>query len=202
MSAGACGPGIIAQSATESCSVRPAVPPNGRSGIGRRLRSGSNLCIASARESLSGRSRPLSSVWTTDLAGVPDIARSISRRSSPREMGDDAGGAAWQRLTDALAELALEPVVGELPDHGAARRTHRDRGEQLGLQQPDDEPHPGTPAEAVPAHVIAGADEADLTVLVVLHEDHALHLDRARLHQRGDGVEIVLGGVEGGRRRR
>ena len=82
---GALGPGIIDQSATESRSVRPAVPPKALSGIGRTVRSGTNFCAASARASLRPRT-PFLSIVTTDLAGVPASARSAARRSSSSTM--------------------------------------------------------------------------------------------------------------------
>ena len=87
-------------------------------------------------------------------------------------------------------------MVGELADRGAAGRADGDGGEQLRLQQPDDEPDAAAPAQAVAAHVVAGADDAHLTVLVVLDEDHALDLDLLGLDERGDGVEVALGDVE------
>ena len=48
------------------------------------------------------------------------------------------------------------------------------RLEQLGLQQANHEPDPGAPAEAVAAQVFAGADDADVAVLVVLAEDMSI----------------------------
>ncbi len=78
-SSGAFGPGIIDQSATESLSVRPIVPPKLRSGIGSTVRSGLNLPIASARPSLSARV-PFASVSTTDLIGAPGSACSTASR--------------------------------------------------------------------------------------------------------------------------
>ncbi len=87
-------------------------------------------------------------------------------------------------------------MVGELPDGGAAGGADGHRREELGLQQPDDEPDATAPAEAVTTHVIARADDAHVAVLVMLDEDHPLDLDLARLDERGDGVEVALGGIE------
>ena len=80
-SSGALGPGMNDQSATESLSVRPAVPPKVLSGIGSTVRSGTNLPAASASASLRPR-RPCLSMGATDLAGVPASARSASSRCS------------------------------------------------------------------------------------------------------------------------
>jgi hypothetical protein len=78
---GAFGPGIIDQSAIESLRVRPAVPPNVRSGIGSALRSCRNLPIAFASSTLSARI-PSLSVCATDFAGDPGSACSIASRCS------------------------------------------------------------------------------------------------------------------------
>ena len=80
-SSGALGPGMNDQSATESLSVRPAVPPKALSGIGSTVRSGTNLPAASASASFSPR-RPCLSIGATDLAGEPASARSASSRCS------------------------------------------------------------------------------------------------------------------------
>ncbi len=87
-------------------------------------------------------------------------------------------------------------MVGELPDGGAAGGPDGHRCEQLRLEQPDDEPDAAAPAETVTTHVVARADDADVAVLVVLDEDHPLDLHLARRDERGDGVEVALGGIE------
>ncbi len=79
-SSGACGPGIIDQSDTESRRVRPQVPPNFRSGIGSTVRSGANLPDASARASLSSPT-VLLSISAIDFMGEPGSACSIASRS-------------------------------------------------------------------------------------------------------------------------
>lgn len=80
-SSGAPGPGMNDHPATESLSVRPAVPPKALSGIGSTVRSGLNLPAASASASFSPR-RPCLSIGATDLAGEPVSARSASSRCS------------------------------------------------------------------------------------------------------------------------
>jgi hypothetical protein len=137
------------------------------------------------------------------LVGVHDGLR---RRSRHRLLelqpvlgardGDDAGAAERQRVAELLAELMLEAMVGELADHAAAGPAHCDRGEQLRLEQADEQPDPRPPGKPVTPQMIGGADDRHLAVLVMLDEQHALDLDLAGLDQGGDPLEVQLGARE------
>lgn len=52
---------------------------------------------------------------------------------------DEAAGAGRKGGVELLADPALDPVLGELPDRGAGGRPDRGRGEQRRCEQADDE---------------------------------------------------------------
>ena len=184
------------QSATESLSVRPAVPPKVLSGIGSTVRSGTNLPAASASASLRPR-RPFLSIGATDLAGEPPSARSASSRCVVVDDRDDGRRARLELLAEALLEAAVDLVLGELADDAAGGGADGDRGEQRRRGQADEDADAAAPAHALAAEVVAGLRDADLAALVVLDEDDALALDLLVLDELHQPVEILLGRLDG-----
>ena len=185
---GAFGPGIIDQSATESLRVRPAVPPNVRSGIGSALRSCWNLPIAVASSAFSART-PSLSVCATDFAGVPGSACSIASRCSSSKtamMPAVPGGS----FSASLVHAGLDLAIGELPDQTARGGADHDRAEQRRREEPDDQARAGAPAEPLAAQVVAVLDDGDVAVGVVSDEDRALDLDLLVLDDLHEPVEV------------
>ena len=191
-SSGALGPGMNDQSATESLSVRPAVPPKVLSGIGSTVRSGTNLPAASASASLRPR-RPCLSMGATDLAGEPPSARSASSRCSSSMMAMMAAVPGLSFSPSPCLEPAVDLVLGELADDAAGGGADGDRGEQRRRGEADQDAHAAAPAHALAAEVVAGLRDADLAALVVLDEDDALALDLLVLDELHQLVEVLLG---------
>ena len=195
-SSGALGPGMNAQSATESLSVRPAVPPKVLSGIGSTVRSGTNLPAASASASFRPL-RPCLSMGATDLAGEPARACSASSRCGIVDDRDDGGRAGLELLAEALFEPAVDFVLGELADDAACGRAHCGRGQQRRSREADQHSYAAAPAHALTSEVVARLRDADLAALVVLDEDEPLALDLLVLDELHQPVEVLLGRLDG-----
>ena len=191
---GAFGPGIIDQSATESLRVRPAVPPNVRSGMGSALRSCWNLPIAVASSALSART-PSLSVCATDFAGVPGRACSIASRcsSSNTVMTPAVPGGSFSARS---SMPAFDLVIGELPDQSADGAADRDRSQQRRREEPDHEARAGAPPETLAAQVVAVLNDRDVAAGVVRDEDRPLDLGLLVRDDPHETVEVLRGHID------
>ena len=139
---GAFGPGTIVQSATDWSNVRPIVPPNFLSGIGRTVRSGLNLSAASARASFSSFMPPLS-IWATDLAGESASACSATQPIVAIDDSDDRRCTRFEFIAEAFLNATIDLMLGKLANHSTCSRAHDDRGEEVGeKKRPTTRPTP------------------------------------------------------------
>ena len=182
------------QSAADWSIVRPAAPPNVRSGIGSTVRSGLNLPAASASASL----RPLHAlVHRGDRLG---------RRAGERLLGgqlvvgvddgDDGGRARLELLAQAGLEAAVDLVLGEPADDAAGRGADGDGASSGGAARPTSDADAAAPARALAAQVVAGVGDVDLAGLVAADQDHAVGPDLLLLDELAQLVEVLLGRLE------
>ena len=179
----------MVQSATDSSIVRPIVPPKLRSGIGRTVRSGLNLPIASASESLSA-AVPCLSVWATDFASEPGERLLHAPAAGPRRtsamIAAVPGGSAspilswspvstlwWANLPTTAPPAA--PTTVAASSGGAARPTRK--------------PTAAAPARALAAEMVAGLLHDDAAVGVVGDQDRA-PMRTVLVHRRDEGIEV------------
>ncbi len=168
----------------------PITPPKPRSGIGRTVRSGTNLPIASPSPSLSAFI-PFLSVCD-DGAGERAGERLLDAEPLVvLEDRDDAGSPRRQVLADLVVKLSFHALVGELADEapcggaGSGRRDQRRRRETYG------EPDAAAPGHPLAAHVVARLLHVDRAVLGMRDEDDALDLDLLVHDELDEAFEVL-----------
>ena len=163
--------------------------------MGSTVRSGLNLPIASASESLSA-AVPFLSVWATERASAPGRACSTASALVLVEHRDDGGRARLERLADLVVEAGLHLVLGEAPDDPAGGRADHGRRQQRRRREAHEEAHRAAVAQALAAQVVAGLLDDDLAVQVMGDEDGALDLDGLRLDLGDERLEVLRRGVD------
>src|SRR5271166_369952 len=170
-SSGAFGPATIVQSAIDSSSVRPMVPPKSRSGSGSRVRSGLNLSIASA----SDASRPFSvgaSISTTDVIADPASACCTD-----------------SRLADGSTAITT-------PAPAASRGADCRRGQQRRCEQAHRYANAGAPAGALAAEVVARVDHGGVAFGILGSQYRTTKRDPLVFDALGQGIEVTAAKLE------
>ena len=180
------------QSATAWSIVRAIAPPKFLSGIGSTVRSGLNFPAASFRAAFRPFVPP-SSITATDLAGESANACSAARRSSSSTM---ARIAAWPGLRFWPSPPSMPPTIlflANLPTSAPAAAPTATEASSGGAKRPTSRPTPPPQPMPFAAEVVAGLADAQLALLVLLDQDHAVGLDLLVLHQLRELIEVLFG---------
>ena len=140
-SSGACGPGIIDQSATDWPIVRPIVPPKARSGIGSTVRSGLNLPAASASADFRSRS-PRESMGAADIAIALASTRSAASRSSSSTTAITTAEPGWSLSPRSCSRPVSTRCLVNLPIRPPAAAPTATEASNGGANKPTTRPTP------------------------------------------------------------